>query len=204
MRIEICGGIAAGKTTLATMLEVPGLDPLMEDFKSIPFWSHFFVEPESYAFETEMSFLLQHYHQVKRSRPRPVLCDFSFYLDRAFANVSLGPREFRVFEAACEEVLAQLGLPSLIIALRCPADVQLARIRQRGRAAEAAIGVDYLQRLNACIGQEVAALAQRMPVIWLDTATADLLDKAGGLGPLREDIRQRLEKPLEPSHVKPT
>src|SRR5207302_1694437 len=80
IRIEICGGIASGKTTFASLFEQQA-KIIYEDFQAVPFWQDFYAAPAEHAFETELSFLLQHYHQVKRAQSKGqslVVCDFSF------------------------------------------------------------------------------------------------------------------------------
>ena len=67
-RIEICGGIASGKTTLANLLARSNIDPILEDFQTNLFWRAFYADPAGTAFETEITFLLQHYHQIKTAR----------------------------------------------------------------------------------------------------------------------------------------
>ena len=52
VRIEICGGIASGKTTFAVLLNSLGYDPVYENFQSNPFWEAFYTVPEKYNFET--------------------------------------------------------------------------------------------------------------------------------------------------------
>lgn len=91
MRIEICGGIAAGKTTLAQLLSQLGIVGVLEDFQSNPFWKPFYADPAGTAFETEISFLLQHYHEIKAAAKRGAtfVCDFSLLLDLAYAHVTL-------------------------------------------------------------------------------------------------------------------
>ena len=54
-RIEICGGIASGKTTLASLMKKLKVEVLFEDFKTNPFWKAFYVYPGKYIFETEIN-----------------------------------------------------------------------------------------------------------------------------------------------------
>lgn len=69
MRIEICGGIASGKTTLAKLLEENGIGKaIYENFEKNPFWEAFYKNPSKYAFETEIAFTLQHYHEIKKKQ----------------------------------------------------------------------------------------------------------------------------------------
>ncbi len=45
MRIEICGGIAAGKTTFAMLMHNNKIDTVFEDFRMNPFWQAFYLNP---------------------------------------------------------------------------------------------------------------------------------------------------------------
>lgn len=80
--IEVCGGIASGKTTFASLMKNIGLNPVFEDFKKSPFWEAFYRNPGKYIFETEVSFILSHYHQIKKtlesSKNNKLIYDFSF------------------------------------------------------------------------------------------------------------------------------
>jgi deoxyadenosine/deoxycytidine kinase len=84
LHIEVCGGIASGKTTFAGLMTRIGLKPVFEEFRTNPFWQAFYFDPAKYAFETEITFMLQHYHQIKKDQlimGKSICCDFSFFLD---------------------------------------------------------------------------------------------------------------------------
>jgi deoxyadenosine/deoxycytidine kinase len=156
-RIEICGGIASGKTTLAQLLARLEFVPTLEDFQGNPFWQAFYADPAANAFETEISFLLQHYHDVKAALKagHPFVCDFSPYLDLAYAYVMLSESKRRAFLSVYEEVKRELPPPTLLIYLQCGAETELGRIRRRGRRVESSITVDYLQQINSRLEQIV-------------------------------------------------
>lgn len=149
-RIEICGGIASGKTTLANLLIRRDIKPVLENFQANPFWRAFYADPAGTAFETEICFLLQHYHEVKitRKSESEFACDFSFYLDLAYAHVTLSPDKLRIFKSVYSEVEKKLGPPSLLIHLKCDPEIELQRIRNRGRDVENSITIEYLQQIN--------------------------------------------------------
>ncbi len=90
-RIEVCGGIASGKTTLANLLHKLDIPSTLENFAANPFMQQFYADPIKTAFETEITFLLQHYHQTKiaANLNKRFVCDFSFLLDLAYARVTL-------------------------------------------------------------------------------------------------------------------
>jgi len=93
------------------------------------------------AFETEITFLLQHFNQLKQeSRKRSAIAfDFGLALDLAYSSVTLNDEDQRVFGGVFRAVLRKVGPPTLIVRLRCSASVEQRRIRARGRAAERGI-----------------------------------------------------------------
>ncbi len=190
-RIEICGGIASGKTTLAKLLRTLGATPILENFAANPFWRAFCSEPAPNAFETELCFLLQHYHDIRTgSAPRPV-CDFSLLLDVAYSRVTLDDRARACFDSVLEEARRRVGPPEFLIYLRCDPNVQLARIRSRCRVEEKPIGVDYLRSLNMAVDQvvsESSSVPTRLLVI--DSASRDFATDALGIAETLSNVRQ--------------
>jgi len=149
-RIEICGGIASGKTTLANLLARSNINPILESFQTNPFWRAFYADPAGAAFETEITFLLQHYHQIKTARKSEnlIASDFSLYLDLAYAYVTLPQDKREIFLSVYREVEKELGAPLLLIHLKCDPEIELQRIRERGREVENSITIEYLQQIN--------------------------------------------------------
>lgn len=147
MRIEICGAIGSGKTTLAKLLGQNAFEPIFEDFKQDPFWLPFYENPGAHAFETEITFLLQHYHQVKRCNGANLVCDFSFTQDLAFAKIGLKGERLHLFRRVMNECMDELGPADLIIFLRCPPERLLTRIEHRGRPEEKNLTIDFLHLL---------------------------------------------------------
>ena len=123
-RIEVAGSIGSGKTTLVGNLSTPFINEVYEDHTINPFWKTFYTDPSTCAFETEVSFLLQHYHFAKCAAAKTkcvILLDHSFELDMAYAEVGLVGSRKDIF---------RLDLP---------------RDTERDRATPCA-GVHYLQR----------------------------------------------------------
>ncbi len=156
MRIEICGGIGAGKTTLANLIKKRDIFPVIENFKSNPFWEPFYSNPNKYQFETELTFLLQHYHAVKAIQNESYLvCDFSLYQDLAYAKMGLDGHKLKIFELVFNEVLHELGQPDLLVYLTCLSDTLKERIERRGRSEEKSISCAFLDSLNKHIYHDV-------------------------------------------------
>ena len=186
MRIEICGGIASGKTTLASLLSTKGHYGIYESFTNNPFWSAFYTDPVKYAFETEIAFTLQHYHQLK-SHPEtntPVVCDYSFLLDIAYAEMGLKGSQLEAFKAVYAEIQKELPPPALVIHLQCDPDVELARIRARAREVEKNITVDFLRSLNEAVLVQIDRARGHVPILAIDSARNNFVDD--------EDVKRRV------------
>ena len=174
-RVEICGGIASGKTTLATLLGEQGLHTVFENFQSSPFLEAFYLSPQRYSFETEVTFLLQHYHQIKITNPKSssFICDYSLYLDIAYATVTLTRTQLKAFKAVYQEIRSEIYIPKLLIKLECSAEVELKRIHNRKRSFEQNIKVDFLQNLNQAIDNTVKNFGRETSVININSEKLD-------------------------------
>jgi deoxyadenosine/deoxycytidine kinase len=178
-RIEICGGIASGKTTFASLFNRQNLTPLFEDFKKSHFWKAFYRNPGKYIFETEISFILLHYHQIKKAMEKKngnyLICDFSFLLDLAYAKMKMGltGTKLAAFEYVLDEIREELPKPSLLVYLKCDAETELARIQRRARDEERSINIDFLDSLNKALHKEVEKHQDTTPVITIDSGKKD-------------------------------
>jgi deoxyguanosine kinase len=156
MWIAAEGCIGTGKTTLARLLaEHHAATALLEETTKHPFIAEFYVDPQTYAFETEMNFVLIHYHQLRRAWNQglfthTVFSDFTFDKDLLFADLTLkDPDEHRLFSLTYEFLKQRLPRPDLLICLRARTEFLAERIRKRGREFEAKIPFDYLDCVNA-------------------------------------------------------
>ncbi|MDJ0744150.1 MAG: deoxynucleoside kinase [Xenococcaceae cyanobacterium MO_167.B27] len=176
--IQICGGIASGKTTFATLLKKNNIDAIFENFEINPFWQAFYSNPTQYAFETELTFLLQHYHQIKlaNSKQDNFVCDFSPILDLAYANVTLNNSQREAFLSVYRQIKNELPNPSLLIYLRCNPSVELERIKNRGRSIEQSINIEFLSQLNQSLEKCVSEIANKVNVIDIDSDKQDFVN----------------------------
>lgn len=185
-RIEICGGIASGKTTFATLLSEIGFNCIYESFATNPFWDAFYSDPVSYAFETEISFTLQHYHQIKKQAiaRKPAVCDYSFLLDIAYAEMGLQGSQLAAFRAVYEEIKKELSPPALIVHLQCNPEIELARIRARGREVEKNITVEFLSALDDAVTEQINIAKGHVPILAIDSVHNNFVDD--------EDVKSKL------------
>ncbi len=196
-RVEICGGIASGKTTLAQALGSPDETVILEDFRANPFWRAFYENPGQFIFETELAFVLQHYHMLKaNATAAPIVADFSFALDLAYAKIGLEGRRLELFKAIVDEIHAEIGLPRLLVALRCPDEVEAERTRQRGRREEGGITADWLAQLNAAVYSVADDYGSSgVSVLWIDSHANDFRESGSARPTVVEKVRSALSIP---------
>ncbi len=175
LRIEVCGGIASGKTTITGLLSRLNICPIYENFSANPFYKAFYRDPSANAFETEITFLLQHFHDIRGSvdKQRTFCCDFSFVLDRAYADVTLTDKHLKIFMAVYREAQRIIGPPDLLVHLKCDPVEELRRIRRRHRALERTIAIDYLAALNAALARRVSQRVAHTKIIEIDSSRID-------------------------------
>lgn len=188
-RIEICGGIASGKTTLANLLARLDIEPILENFQTNPFWQAFYNDPAGTAFETEITFLLQHYHEIKAAEKlhNKLVCDFSLLLDLSYAYVTLPQDKLEVFLTVYRAVSKELSPTRLLIYLKCDPNIELNRIRQRGRDVESSITVEYLEQINLRLEKFIESYVGELFVV-----DSGLLDFAND-----EDIKKSLLRKID-------
>ena len=176
MRIEICGGIATGKTTLTKQLSCLGLTTVFEDFSSIAFLSDFYKTPDLYAYETEIAFLLQHVFQIKKSviLNNQIVCDYSMEQDLAYAMNNLPPHELGSFEQIYRISKSKLEPTTLIICLQANPTTLKERIKKRGHTHEKDISIDYLCSTCAQVENRVKRITT--PVVFFNTDKLNFLD----------------------------
>jgi len=156
MFLAVEGCIGSGKTTLARFLSghfAGGL--VLEETSKHPFIGEFYLDPEGFAFQTEMNFILIHYHQLQRAEKervfeRLVFSDFVFDKDRLFADLTLkDPEEQRLFTLTYDFLKRRLPTPDVLICLKAPTEFLWERIRKRARQLEVPMSYDYLDSVNA-------------------------------------------------------
>jgi deoxyadenosine/deoxycytidine kinase len=176
-RVEICGNIASGKTTLCKNLTLKGFTPIFENFQKNPFIKKFYEDPGEFSFETEITFLLQHYHAIKlQLSSHLVVCDFSLFQDIAYADVNLEGNRHKLFLEMAVELQNEILFPSKLIHIRCPEDILIERIKKRNREIEKGLTIEYLIEVNKAISFRVAKIKHKIQIISLDSDKTDFTD----------------------------
>lgn len=150
--IGIEGPIGVGKTTLAHYLQTTLQAELMlEVFEENPFLKKFYEEPECYALQTQLFFLMSRYrqHEALRDDGTTLVSDYIFAKNDLFARFTLNGGEHTLYQQISGALAAHLATPSLVVLLKADLDVLMARIHKRGRDYEQGESMrDYMQNLT--------------------------------------------------------
>ncbi len=174
-RIEVCGGIASGKTTIAHLLDHAGQHSVFENFQENPFWRDFYSNPGEFIFETELTFTLQHYNIIKKnlSSSDLLVCDFSLFLDLAYAELGLTNPKLQSYKSVFEIIIKEVEYPDVLIHLECDAEAEMERIRSRGRDVEKNISLEFLDALNKSVAKQVNDIKEKTHIITLNSTRKD-------------------------------
>jgi deoxyadenosine/deoxycytidine kinase len=152
--IAIEGVIGAGKTTLAQMLaERLGGRLVQERFEENPFLPKFYQDPEHFAFQTQIFFLLSRYKQQQDLFQADlfhdfVITDYIFDKDKIFAYLTLADEELKLYETLLGAIEKNIPTPDLVIYLQCSVDRLMSNIRSRARKMEENMSEEYIRDLN--------------------------------------------------------
>lgn len=152
--IAIEGVIGAGKTTFAQMLsERLGARLVLERFEENPFLPKFYEDPEHYAFQTQIFFLLSRYKQQQNLFQADLfhdflISDYIFEKDKIFAYLTLADEELKLYETLLGAIERNIPTPDLVVYLQCSVERLMDNIRHRARKMEENISEDYIRDLN--------------------------------------------------------
>ncbi len=152
--IAVEGCIGAGKTTLAKMLgETLGGQVVLEKFEENPFLKEFYKDPERYAFQTQIFFLLTRYKQQQELMQadlfhRFLITDYIFEKDKIFAYLNLQDEELKLYETLVASIQHSIVAPDLVIYLQSAIPRLMQNIKVRNRSYESEMSKDYIRDLN--------------------------------------------------------
>jgi deoxyadenosine/deoxycytidine kinase len=152
--IAVEGVIGVGKTTLAQMLcDRLGARVVFEKFEENPFLEKFYKDPEHYAFQTQIFFLLSRYRQQQELFQadlfqKVTVSDYMFEKDKIFAYLNLQDDELRLYETLVSQLEKNIPAPDLVVYLQSSVERLMSNIRKRGRSIEEPISEEYIRNLN--------------------------------------------------------
>jgi deoxyadenosine/deoxycytidine kinase len=174
--LVVAGNIATGKTHLLDALGgALRLPAYAERWAENPWFD---AAPRD-AFASQLWFLVAAAADHARMRSGGGVQERCIHENaHVFARELLDGDELALLEAAYARLDAQLPDPALLLHLTASPETLLARVRERGRAQERGVTVDYLRRLGARYRVLIDGWT-RCPVIELDTEAIDVRSEDG-------------------------
>ena len=150
--IAVEGPIRVGKSTLSRYLAEQLNGQLVHEPEDNPFLGAFYEGESGAAFQTQFSFLIQRYEQLRQlevgaTSRKIVVVDYIFEKDKLFANLNLSDAELNVYDRYYKMFRSQLPTPELVIYLQASMDVLKKRLKKRNAAAEKGVSDDYLEEV---------------------------------------------------------
>jgi deoxyguanosine kinase len=192
--IAVEGPIGVGKTALARRLATEfGSRLLLEQVEENPFLRKFYEEPERYAFQTQLFFLLERYRQQYELGQldlfsQGTVADYLFAKDAIFAALTLNADEFQLYQQIFHLLDRRLPRPDLVIYLEARPEVLLRRLRKRDRDFERGIAPDYLERLTEAFRDYFHHYTET-PLLVINCSDIDFVEHGGDLADLIKEIR---------------
>jgi deoxyadenosine/deoxycytidine kinase len=193
--IAIEGPIGVGKTSLANMMAKElGARLVLEEFDENPFLPEFYKDPERFAFQTQLFFLLQRYRQQQELRQvdmfqNLLVTDYMFVKDRLFASLNLNEKEIQLYDTVANLLERNIIKPDLVIYLQADTETLMKNIDKRGRDMESEITYDYIDALGQ-VYTEYFFRYQETPLVIINTNNIDFVHNQDDLQEVINYIRQ--------------
>ena len=193
--IAIEGAIGVGKTSLASLISIElGSRLILEEFDDNPFLGDFYTDPERYAFQTQLFFLLQRYRQQQELRQLDMfqsllITDYMFVKDRLFASLNLNENEMHLYDTVANLLERNIIKPDLVIYLQADTNTLMKNIEKRGRKMEQEITWEYIDALNQ-VYTEYFFRYQDTPLVIINTNNIDFVKNRDDLDEVINYIRQ--------------
>ena len=193
--IAIEGPIGVGKTSLVKLIsERLGARVVLEGFEDNPFLTDFYEEPERFAFQTQLFFLLQRYQQQQDLRQvdmfhNLLITDYMFVKDRLFASLNLKDKEMTLYDTVANLLERNIVSPDLVIYLQADTGTLMKNISKRGRSFEKNVSFEYIDALNQ-VYNEYFFRYQDTPLLIINTNGIDFVGNPNDLEEVVNIIRQ--------------
>ena len=192
--IAVEGTIGVGKTSLAKILgERLEAKLILEEFEENPFLVDFYKDPERFAFQTQLFFLLSRYRQQQELQQtdlftKALISDYMFIKDRLFAALNLNDKEMGLYNSVARILEKNVSSPDMVIFLQSDTDRLMLNIKKRGREYETSIDWKYIDALNQ-IYNEFFFRYDKSPLLIINTNDIDFVNNKTDLEEIIEFIR---------------
>lgn len=193
------GVIGVGKTTLAAMIaERLGARLVGEKFEENPFLPKFYEDPEHYAFQTQIFFLLSRFKQQQEFFQADlfqnhIVADYIFEKDKIFAYLTLQDEELKLYESVLSAVEKKIPAPDLVVYLQSSVDRLMSNIKKRARSYEANMSEEYIRELNEAYNYFFFRY-KSSPLLIVKSTDIDFVEN-------EDDFEELLEQILRPNRA---
>ena len=198
--ILVAGNIGSGKTSLTERIgQRLGWHTAYESVADNPYLPNFYKNMKTWSFHLQVYFLGHRacQHLQMANDPRSSIIDRSIYEDayifcRALNHLgNLNELDYQTYLSVFNLLIPTLPAPSMLIYLRCPVSVLMARIQQRARDIETGISADYLALLESYYDEWMQTF-DICPVLTIRTDDLDFVHKTKHMDIVLERINDQL------------
>jgi deoxyadenosine/deoxycytidine kinase len=200
--IAVEGVIGAGKTTLARMVsERVNARLVLEQFEENPFLERFYEDPDHYAFQTQIFFLLSRYRQQQDLFQvdlfhNALVTDYIFEKDKIFAYLNLQDDELRLYETLVSSIEKNIPTPDLVVYLQSNVERLLSNIKTRGRKYEENMSEEYIKDLNEAYNYFFFRY-KNAPLLIVNSTELDFVNNKDDFEELYDEILRPNRAPVE-------
>ncbi len=193
--IAIEGAIGAGKTSLAKLLtDKLKAKLVLENASENPFLEKFYKNPEQFAFQTQVFFLLSRYQQQIELQQqdlfeRITISDYLFERDEIFAHLNLDEDEMSMYRHLHSLLKKKVILPDLVVFLQVSTENLVERIKTRGIVFEQNISQGYLEAVNQAFNNFFFHYSET-PLLVINTNEIDFVNSHEDLDNLVKEIKE--------------
>lgn len=191
--IAVDGPIGVGKTTLAEILARRLGARLVCEPDDNPFLPGFYQDPQRYAFQAQLFYLLSRHRQQGELLQQDlftrggVVTDYLFQRDRVFAQLNLQPSELALYDKVYRLLDAEVPRPDLVVYLQARPEVLAERVRRREGGAR--IPADYIAQVARSYAEFFFSYTES-PLLIVNTSEIDFVESPGEQDDLVAVIRR--------------
>lgn len=204
--IAVEGPIGVGKTSFTQMLSNDFKARLiLEEASENPFLGLFYDNPQMYAFQAQIFFLLSRYRQQVEIKQQDLfsqktVCDYIFGKDQIFASMNLTPEEMDLYDKVYQLLDARLPKPDLVIFLQASPDVLMSRIKKRKIPYEKGMEPGYIDALSQAYSRYFFQYSDT-PLLVVNTSGSDFVKNPGDYATIKQEMMMMWEKGLEKHYI---
>jgi deoxyguanosine kinase len=192
--LAIEGVIGAGKTELCKILAQRLNGRLiLEEAEENPFLSKFYKNRSTFAFQTQLWFLVSRYKQLTESLYQQdlfheiTLADYLFDKDKIFASINLDENEFSLYNTVAGILEKDIPKLDYVVYLQATTDVLLKRIEKRARPYEFNMDYSYIDTVSKAYNNFFFHYSDS-PLLIINTSNIDFVENADD----REEVIEQI------------